>query len=206
MNLTVCTSALHLHEVIGRLDNYRTWSVSFIGTSCFIPQSVRRFDFVSGWEWHDNKKTRKLESMADDNGCIVTGRVRRGLSLTPRQGALVRMSITACQDECCSTSLIKYTTQTVHLNHRNQENVARVFFFIFLWCWSYVLIIVKNVNQMFVVRYIYVMRSLTIVIIQCISGTIKESSSWILNLLVGYKCTDYNIVFLLYELTGWFWI
>lgn len=79
-------------------------------------------------------------------------------------------------------------------------------FFIFLWRWSYVLIIVKNVNQMFVVRYIYVMRSLTIVIIQCISGTIKESSSWILNLLVGYKCTDYNIVFLLYELTGWFWI
>lgn len=59
---------------------------------------------------------------------------------------------------------------------------------------------------MFVVRYIYVMQSLTIVIIQCISGTIKESSSWILNLLVGYKCTDYNIVFLLYELTGWFWI
>lgn len=51
------------------------------------------------------------------------------------------------------------------------------FFFIFLWRWSYVLIIVKNVNQMFVVRYIYVMRSLTIVIIQCISGTIKESSS-----------------------------
>lgn len=50
-------------------------------------------------------------------------------------------------------------------------------FFIFLWRWSYVLIIVKNVNQMFVVRYIYVMRSLTIVIIQCISGTIKESSS-----------------------------
>lgn len=47
-------------------------------------------------------------------------------------------------------------------------------FFIFLWRWSYVLIIVKNVNQMFVVRYIYVMRSLTIVIIQCISGTIKE--------------------------------
>lgn len=130
-NLTVCTSALHLHEVIGRLDNYRTWSVSFIGTSCFIPQSVRRFDFVSGWEWHDNKKTRKLESMADDNGCIVTGRVRRGLSLTPRQGALVRMSITACQDECCSTSLIKYTTQTVHLNHRDQENVARVFFLSF---------------------------------------------------------------------------
>lgn len=148
---------------------------------------------------------QQLESMADDNGCIVTGRVRRGLSLTPRQGALVRMSITACQDECCSTSLIKYTTQTVHLNHRDQENVARVFF-IFLWRWSYVLIIVKNVNQMFVVRYIYVMRSLTIVIIQCISGTIKESSSWILNLLVGYKCTDYNIVFLLYELTGWFWI
>lgn len=47
-------------------------------------------------------------------------------------------------------------------------------FFIFLWRWSYVLIIVKNVNQIFVVRYIYVMRSLTIVIIQCISGTIKE--------------------------------
>lgn len=140
MNLTVCTSALHLHEVIGRLDNYRTWSVSFIGTSCFIPQSVRRFDFVSGWEWHDNKKTRKLESMADDNGCIVTGRVRRGLSLTPRQGALVRMSITACQDECCSTSLIKYTTQTVHLNHRDQENVALVFFYLSLaleLCFNY---------------------------------------------------------------------
>lgn len=170
----MCTSTLQLRIVIGRLDNSRSWSASLVLRVSF-PQSVRRFDFVSGWEWHENKETRKLESMEYDNGCIVVGRVKRGLSLTPRQGTLVRMSITACQDECCSTSLIKYTAQTVHLNHRNQENEALVFFFfIFLWRWGDVLIIVKHVNQMFVERYIYVMRSL--INNTCRSGTIKESS------------------------------
>lgn len=73
-------------------------------------------------------------------------------------------------------------TDKVHNTNRASQSqepgkCSAGFFFIFLWRWSYVLIIVKNVNQMFVVRYIYVMRSLTIVIIQCISGTIKESSS-----------------------------
>lgn len=137
----MCTSTLQLRIVIGRLDNSRSCSASLVLRVSF-PQNVRRFDFVSGWEWHDNKETRKLESMEYDNGCIVVGRVKRGLSLTPRQGTLVRMSITACQDECCSTSLIKYTAQTVHLNHRNQENVALVFFVFYLslalgWCFNY---------------------------------------------------------------------
>lgn len=72
-------------------------------------------------------------------------------------------------------------TDKVHNTNRASQSQepgkCSAVFFIFLWRWSYVLIIVKNVNQMFVVRYIYVMRSLTIVIIQCISGTIKESSS-----------------------------
>lgn len=77
--------------------------------------------------------------------------------------------------------LFNITDKVHNANRASQsqgpEKCSAGFFFIFLWRWSYVLIIVKNVNQMFVVRYIYVMRSLTIVIIQCISGTIKESSS-----------------------------
>lgn len=57
---------------------------------------------------------------------------------------------------------------------QSQKPRERWFFFIFLWRWGDVLIIVKHVNQMFVERYIYVMRSL--INNTCISGTIKESS------------------------------
>lgn len=59
-------------------------------------------------------------------------------------------------------------------SQKPRERSAGFFFFIFLWRWGDVLIIVKHVNQMFVERYIYVMRSL--INNTCISGTIEESS------------------------------